>query len=426
MMPVAISRAPSQSRASYFPVPFSEADLSRLWQDQTFPPEALTTAGGERLRVIYRGRRTGGAGPDFRDALIAAPGALLRGDVELHVRSSDFRRHGHHRDAAYAGVVLHRGFRDDDCRAKELPEREATPAATGLPGGGRALVVALEGWVEGRAQEIRRWLERPALWHEPCLSAVSRDGTPGVAATLDRLGDMRFRAKAAGFARRLAGEDADEVLWQALLEALGYGGASAAFGALARAVRWAPLRADLRSLPLGERAREAYTRLAAEASGLADSDKRTRPANRADRRLQGAAALAARLVTEGLTAAFAAAMGGHTGITATQQRSATEVQNVRGLAGMLTVPGVIGQARAIEMLANALLPCLAALGPEVRARRAAALYAQLPLPVRYGAVRHLHEAVGSQVRVDFRRQQGMLYLLKQYCTQGGCGRCPLS
>jgi hypothetical protein len=28
--------------------------------------------------------------------------------------------------------------------------------------------------------------------------------------------------------------------------------------------------------------------------------------------------------------------------------------------------------------------------------------------------------------IDFRRQQGMLYLLKQYCTQGGCGRCPLS
>ncbi len=43
----------------------------------------------------------------------------------------------------------------------------------------------------------------------------------------------------------------------------------------------------------------------------------------------------------------------------------------------------------------------------------------------YGAVRHLHRAL-APVRPSARRQQGMLYLLKQYCTQGGCGRCPLS
>jgi len=78
------------------------------------------------------------------------------------------------------------------------------------------------------------------------------------------------------------------------------------------------------------------------------------------------------------------------------------------------------------MIGNAVLPCLAALGPEARTRLAEALYRRLPLPARYGAVRHLHEAVGGALAVDFRRQQGMLYLLKQYCTQGGCGRCPLS
>jgi hypothetical protein len=92
------------------------------------------------------------------------------------------------------------------------------------------------------------------------------------------------------------------------------------------------------------------------------------------------------------------------------------------------VAGLIGRSRAIEVLANAVLPCLAAAGPEAAVRRAEAVYARLPLPARYGAVRHLHEAVGGAagVRANFRRQQGMLYLLKQYCTQGGCGRCPLS
>jgi len=428
---------------SHFPLPFSEADLSRLWQDQTFPPEALTTIGGERLRVVYRGRRTGGAGPDFRDALIAAPGALLRGDVELHVRSSDFRRHGHHLDAAYAGVVLHLVFRDDD------------GGATPLPGGGRALVVALEGWVEGRSQEIQSWLRRPALWREPCQSAVPRSGAEAVAATLDRLGDMRFRARAAAFARRLAGEDADEVLWRALVEALGYGGDGQIYSTVAAGVPWQRLRAAMlaaaAAAPTAARAAQAYGLLAAVAkAGPGGRGRAVRPANRPESRLRGAGALAARFAERGPVSHFKGLLEattqdgeGESGraehenvvptrfpISDLKSRAARPSHSERGavtaMIAMLSVPPYVGRSRAVELLANAVLPCLAALGPEGRARRAEALYERLPLPARYGAVRHLHEAAGRAVRVDFRRQQGMLYLLKQYCTQGGCGRCPLS
>ena len=99
---------------------------------------------------------------------------------------------------------------------------------------------------------------------------------------------------------------------------------------------------------------------------------------------------------------------------------------IRSLTGALIAPGLIARGRAVEIIANAVLPRLAALGPERRARRTEAIFACLPVPVRYGAVRHLHEAVGEGVRMSFRRQQGMLYLFNHYCTQGGCGRCPLS
>jgi hypothetical protein len=99
---------------------------------------------------------------------------------------------------------------------------------------------------------------------------------------------------------------------------------------------------------------------------------------------------------------------------------------LKALTRLFAVPELIGPSRAREMLANAVFPLLVALGPNDRRRRVEALYRLLPLPARYGAVRHLHEAVGAEIRVNARRQQGMLYLLKQYCTQGGCGRCPLS
>jgi hypothetical protein len=470
------TRKPSSFPISHFPFPLSEADLSRLWQDQSFPPEALTTTCGERLRVVYRGRRTGGPGPDFRDALIAFPGGLVHGDVELHVRSSDFGRHGHYLDAAYANVVLHLVFTDDE-------RCDATP----LPAGGRAQVVALERWLKSRAHEIERGLSTAGIgWREPCFSAVAHRGAGEVAATLDRLGDMRFRARAAIFARRLAETDADQTLWEALLEALGYGSNHEAYRELASRVRWEPLCVVLREMPVALRAAEAYRLLVGRGEELlSDHARALRPANRPERRLRGAAVLAARSAAKGPWDYFAGILDRpeagepENGKRKTEngaddlrfsksdlRRAARPFEDKRATSGLisaLTVPGLIGRSRAIELLANAVLPLLAAAGPEDRVRRAEAAFRRLPLPVRYGSVRHLHEAVGGDekrktknenrdpaeppsvirlpvsevrapgaaadgpgVRVDFRRQQGMLYLLKQYCTRGGCGRCPLS
>ena len=92
----------------------SEADLVHLWEGQRFPAALLLTRHGERLRVVYRGRRQQGPGPDFRDAIIAAPACLLSGDIEVHVQASNFRRHGHHLDPAYDNVILHLVFWDDE------------------------------------------------------------------------------------------------------------------------------------------------------------------------------------------------------------------------------------------------------------------------------------------------------------------------
>ena len=95
----------------------------------------------------------------------------------------------------------------------------------------------------------------------------------------------------------------------------------------------------------------------------------------------------------------------------------------------LTIRGwgrtLVGAGRAVEMLTNAVLPTFAA-GTEPRPGRALELYRGLPRPAAYGTVRHLDEAVDGAVRVDARRQQGMLFLLRSYCSQGRCGNCPLS
>lgn len=410
------ARYETDSASPYLSPGGSEADLSKVWEGQTFPPEAMTSRDGARLRVVYRGRRGRGAGPDFRDAIIAAPYGLLEGDVELHMRAGDFRRHRHHLDSAYDGVVLHLVLEHDG-------ETE-----TVLNNGRRVPIVALADWLRARAGQMERWLERAPLWQEPCRDSLTRFGRGEVTRTLDRLGDMRFRAVTAAFTKRLAGgEAANEIAWRGLLEALGYGGERERFRALAEAAPWYLLGQQLSAGTYEDRRREALRALLEVDRGSSTRPSSLRPGNRFDKRVQAAAVYAARW-TEGIVQVFQPLLSLDGGNAA------------RELVRSLMVPGVVGRGRAVEMAANAMLPLLAAIEGGLFERPAERVYALLPLPARYGSVRHLHEAVGNDARgtwkrekeqdrgigVNARRQQGMLYLLRQYCTQGGCGRCPLS
>ena len=85
----------------------SERLLAHVWETQAFAAVSLRAIDGQAVEILWRGRKNLDAGPDFLDALIRIGGRLRDGDVELHVRSSDWRAHGHERDPHYARVILH-------------------------------------------------------------------------------------------------------------------------------------------------------------------------------------------------------------------------------------------------------------------------------------------------------------------------------
>jgi hypothetical protein len=84
----------------------NELFLSFVWKYRLYRTPLLTTA-GEPVQVIKPGEQQSNAGPDFFNAQIRIGDTLWAGNVEIHVRSTDWYRHGHQHDGAYNNVILH-------------------------------------------------------------------------------------------------------------------------------------------------------------------------------------------------------------------------------------------------------------------------------------------------------------------------------
>lgn len=93
--------------ASYCFYFMQEKLLQFVWQYHLYRPDNLYTTDGEKVQVIHPGSLNTNAGPDFHSARIRIGKILLAGNVELHVRTSDWSRHGHDGDHAYSNLILH-------------------------------------------------------------------------------------------------------------------------------------------------------------------------------------------------------------------------------------------------------------------------------------------------------------------------------
>lgn len=81
--------------------------LHYAWKCRILPLRQLHTTDGQDVEVIDPGQANPNAGPDFFNAKIRMGGTVWAGNVEIHLRSSDWFRHGHAQDPAYDNVVLH-------------------------------------------------------------------------------------------------------------------------------------------------------------------------------------------------------------------------------------------------------------------------------------------------------------------------------
>ncbi len=85
----------------------NESFLHYLWQFQYFEKKDLLSSDGEPITVLKTGMLNSNAGPDFFNAKIKIGELEWVGNVEIHIKSSDWYAHHHEKDSAYNNVILH-------------------------------------------------------------------------------------------------------------------------------------------------------------------------------------------------------------------------------------------------------------------------------------------------------------------------------
>jgi hypothetical protein len=81
--------------------------LHYLWKFKKFDALNLKTSNEEEITIINVGQYLELAGPDFFNAQITIGDQKWAGNVEIHLKSSDWYVHHHERDSAYENVILH-------------------------------------------------------------------------------------------------------------------------------------------------------------------------------------------------------------------------------------------------------------------------------------------------------------------------------
>ncbi|SIT22620.1 Protein of unknown function [Chryseobacterium ureilyticum] len=91
----------------------TEKLLQYLWNYKVFKYFDFKDIEGNSVEIIQFGKWNKDAGPDFLDAKIKINGLVLAGNIELHIRSSDWIFHNHSQDPNYQNIILHVVFLHD-------------------------------------------------------------------------------------------------------------------------------------------------------------------------------------------------------------------------------------------------------------------------------------------------------------------------
>jgi len=439
----------------------SESQIVNLWRYLLLKGTELTTEDGMPIRIIYPGRINDDQGADFRDAVMATNQGLITGDIEIHIKSSDWQAHRHHQNPQYNRVILHVVMKHNSKTATNLEDGRSIPT------------LALDKYTE---DPIR--LVYPGTGSNmPCFGYRDSLATDSIVQFLDSAGRKRFLAKAARFKANIAQVGASQSLYQGIMGALGYSKNSLPFLELARRLPLQLLESMTQGKISDEECLTQQQALLLGTAGLLPSQRhswcqdklddkwigtlerlwtsfhpteamspnswhlfRVRPNNSPVRRLIAMSHLILRYKVKGILEEIIN-MVKETPLNKGHRRLEAALVVITsgywashfdfGSGSRIENPSLLGKSRAADIVVNVLLPFTFAWGklnsqPEL-AGKSFALYHNYPKLSGNTVEQHMMRQIGlnGSLVSSAQRQQGLIKIYETLCTQGKCDCCPL-
>lgn len=188
--------------------------VQRIWFEQLVQ-NPLRDREGRSVEVLQPGLWNKGPGPDFHHAALRIAGEVVSGELEVHLRSGEWKAHGHDRDPAYNGVIGHLVW-----------ERKGTPAVR--EDGETPVEIELKDQVSAPLAELGALFTATASEEEVgaragrCQRVLAGMGATERMDLLREAGRHRFNRRVALARARVRYFGVEHCLWVGLADALGY------------------------------------------------------------------------------------------------------------------------------------------------------------------------------------------------------------
>ena len=433
----------------------TEKLVTQIWQRR--PKRSLFTDTGDHIDVVFPGRLCYGQGCDFQDAVIDFDGTIVSGKVEVHVKSSQWYAHGHHRDKRYNDIILHVVMWHD----------LGTPVI--LHNGNTIPTVCLHhSCYPGENFYNQNLLLNNDLYLCPSLEKYSKQDY--LLRVICNAGQERFAGKVATLLQSLSVKEVDQVLFYFVARALGYDKNSIPLGKLVELLPVKVLEQNKdretefnRALLLGTAGLLPSQRVNMKNKFTWDSEtatvervwlsnKRANTMNYAEWYFWGVRPLNSpvrRVVALSYLISYYRRTGFLQGILTAVRKSYSN--GPLNLAKAVIVPGVgywanhfdfgkpsaknaaiVGHSKALEITVNVLLPfahAWAELNGELRLQKQATdIYLNYLIAPDNQITRFMKQQflLAGNLKLTAPLQQGLIHIFNQYCRSRNCRNCIVS
>lgn len=446
-----------------------EAFVQKLWNEQRFFDTNMAAIDRRAIRVLKPGIWNHNEGPDFMHAEIEIDGKLQIGDVEIHVRSSEWYAHKHHLNSRYNRVILHAVFFNDDFNLR-----------TRLQNGKRISTLELLKWIAVDTGDLYDDTEDTTTAEGICRVTGQQLNMEVLKGVFESLGRERFLEKAESMRLLRTRLDFEQLLYEGIMEALGYTRNSKAMRELAQHVPFADfdqkseleiqailfgiagLLPSQREKPLPIEVTNDPSIVALEAlwsaSAYAELPARmtearwsftSRPLNHPTRRI----AAMSRLIyqCQGSLMMYFLPIYEKAASTDTQKSLRTIIKELRALltldptgywemhsnfgTGGARKAGLIGNERGVDIIVNKILPIAYVWALEAGSQKLQEailrLYSLAPKSQGNKITRKIDEQIFTETQQlrhlspTGKIEQGVIRLYKNYCADRLCDLCPI-